>query len=345
MVRIKAHGTVLQPARYSRGNKMLAVAILVSSVVLGITLTSSHHNLHGGSCTSFAEPAVVQNRTRRQFIGHLHSVFPFALSKPQPCRAGEAIASASKSVDTVVFPGAILKSLSDTRQYRALTLPNGLRALLISDADATTCAAALSVHVGFYSDPDQVPGLAHFCEHMLFLGTREYPEENSFKRFLSANGGSQNAFTGETDTTYFFDASPGSLQEALKRFSSFFKDPLFTESGVERELNAIESEDAKNRQSDGFRISQLIKSFAADGHPQRHFGTGNRQTLLVEPSKRGIRPRDELLKLFKLYNAGLMSVCVIGRDPLETLQTWVEDSFSGIHGSSDAVNPASLWQG
>ena len=31
--------------------------------------------------------------------------------------------------------------------------------------------------------------------HMLFLGTKEYPEENSFESFLVANSGSQNAFT------------------------------------------------------------------------------------------------------------------------------------------------------
>lgn len=32
---------------------------------------------------------------------------------------------------------------------------------------------------GYFSDPEDVPGLAHFCEHMLFLGTEPFPEENS----------------------------------------------------------------------------------------------------------------------------------------------------------------------
>lgn len=39
--------------------------------------------------------------------------------------------------------------------------------------------------------------LAPTPRHMLFLGTKEYPEENSFERFLTANSGSQNAFTTE----------------------------------------------------------------------------------------------------------------------------------------------------
>jgi len=46
----------------------------------------------------------------------------------------------------------------------------------------------MNVHVGACSDPVEVPGLAHFCEHMLFLGTERYPEEDSFSKFLSSNG-------------------------------------------------------------------------------------------------------------------------------------------------------------
>ena len=40
-----------------------------------------------------------------------------------------------------------------------------------------------------------VEGLAHFNEHMLFLGTKKYPKEDSFEEFLSANGGASNAYT------------------------------------------------------------------------------------------------------------------------------------------------------
>lgn len=53
----------------------------------------------------------------------------------------------------------------------------------------------MSVRVGHFSDPWEVPGLAHFCEHMLFLGTEKYPDENSYNSFLSQHGGGSNAFT------------------------------------------------------------------------------------------------------------------------------------------------------
>ena len=51
--------------------------------------------------------------------------------------------------------------------------------LTVTKADQA--AAALNVRVGHFSDPDNIPGLAHFCEHMLFLGTDKYPEEGSYQ--------------------------------------------------------------------------------------------------------------------------------------------------------------------
>lgn len=65
------------------------------------------------------------------------------------------------------------------------------------------------------SDPDDLPGLAHFCEHMLFLGTQKYPVENYYQKFLSEHGGSFNAATDSQDTKYFFDIAPEHLAEVL----------------------------------------------------------------------------------------------------------------------------------
>jgi insulysin len=140
---------------------------------------------------------------------------------------------------------------------------------------------AMKVHVGACSDPVEIPGLAHFCEHMLFLGTELYPEEDSFSKFLSSNGGTNNAFTDSERTVYYFELD-GSINtrilEALVRFGSFFSGPLFTESATGRELNAIDSEHAKNLQSDVFRLYELEKDRVNTDHPYSKFFTGNKVT-------------------------------------------------------------------
>lgn len=71
--------------------------------------------------------------------------------------------------------------------------------------------------VGSLSDPPNIAGLSHFCEHMLFLGTKKYPKENEYSQFLSEHAGSSNAFTSGEHTNYYFDVSHEHLEGALDR--------------------------------------------------------------------------------------------------------------------------------
>ena len=167
----------------------------------------------------------------------------------QAARASQPISQPSlcntQTLEDALRGNALLDNVvqtkpGDERKYRPLTLPNGLRVLLISDPASSRSAAALDVHVGSFSDPEEVPGLAHFCEHMSFLGTEKYPEEGDFATFLASHGGSSNAYTDNEDTVYYFDVNADFLQEALDRFAQFFIAPLFTASATARELNAID---------------------------------------------------------------------------------------------------------
>lgn len=166
----------------------------------------------------------------------------------------------------------IVKSQQDNRDYRGLKLPNGLKVLLISDSATDKAAASMTVDVGHMSDPDNLPGLAHFCEHMLFLGTEKYPNENAYSTFLSENGGSSNASTYADNTKYYFDVVHNKLDGALDRFAQFFIAPLFTASATDREINAVNSEHEKNLAIDVWRIRQVNKALADPTHPYSKFG-------------------------------------------------------------------------
>ena len=60
----------------------------------------------------------------------------------------------------------VVKRPTDERDYKAFQLKNGLRVLVISDPTSSRAAAAIDVNVGSLSDPIEIPGLAHFCEHV-----------------------------------------------------------------------------------------------------------------------------------------------------------------------------------
>ena len=98
------------------------------------------------------------------------------------------------------------KSPADKKTYRAIELPNGLRALLISqpteETEKVASAVSMVVEAGSMHEPRGIAGLAHFCEHLLFMGTEKYPDENTFDNFVSKFGGYSNASTHDGFTRY-----------------------------------------------------------------------------------------------------------------------------------------------
>ncbi|XP_016970028.1 insulin-degrading enzyme isoform X1 [Drosophila rhopaloa] len=256
------------------------------------------------------------------------------LNKPKMTIAEGSQKSATRKPDNmepILRLNNIEKSLQDTRDYRGLQLENGLKVLLISDPNTDVSAAALSVQVGHMSDPTNLPGLAHFCEHMLFLGTEKYPHENGYTTYLSQSGGSSNAATYPLMTKYHFHVAPDKLDGALDRFAQFFIAPLFTPSATEREINAVNSEHEKNLPSDLWRIKQVNRHLAKPDHAYSKFGSGNKTTLSEIPKSKNIDVRDELLKFHKKwYSANIMCLAVIGKESLDELESMVLEKFSEI---------------
>ncbi|WP_419582582.1 insulinase family protein, partial [Thiolapillus sp.] len=87
-----------------------------------------------------------------------------------------------------VATAKVIKSKNDKRQYEYLILPNRMRVLLVSDPEADKAAAAMSIEVGSTSNPPGRQGLAHFLEHMLFMGTEKYPDVDEYSSFIKRNG-------------------------------------------------------------------------------------------------------------------------------------------------------------
>ena len=269
--------------------------------------------------------------------------------RPLHAKAADASTTTTQSLATTQDFVDIIKPPLDLSDYVSYTLDNGLRVLLCSDPyQSNDAAAAMDVHVGACSDPDAIPGMAHFNEHMLFLGTKKFPREDSFEAFLASNGGVSNAFTDSENTVYYFTVgaeADSKLAEGLSRFGSFFTEPLFTESATNRELNAIDSENAKNLQSDIFRIFQINKSRANPNHPFSKFFTGNKETLLNGTKRQGIDLRTELINFYNsYYSANQMTLAVVAPQPIDTLKRMVEEAFGEIP-NRNVGTPEEAWAG
>ncbi|XP_065316067.1 insulin-degrading enzyme-like [Gordionus sp. m RMFG-2023] len=232
----------------------------------------------------------------------------------------------------------ITKSETDNCTYRGLELKNKLKVLLISDPEADKAAAALDVHIGNLKDPKTIPGLAHFCEHMLFMGTKKYPSENEYSKFLNEHSGCSNAYTCDDHTNYYFDVAPEHLKGALDRFAQFFITPLFTPSATEREAKAVHAENDKNLQQDSWRFHQLERHICHPEQDFHKFGTGNKKTLLTTPKATGLDVHKELLKFHhEWYSSNIMGLAVLGKESIDELTEWVVEMFGGVENKNITI--------
>jgi len=216
----------------------------------------------------------------------------------------------------------------DDREFAYFTLQNSLKVLLISDPDAEKAAAAVDVNVGSGDDPFDRFGLAHFLEHMLFLGTKKYPVVGEFQEFISARGGDHNAYTSLNHTNYYFDIEVNALEPALDRFAQFFISPLFLAEYVERERKAVHSEYTSKISSEARRERDVIRELVKPTHPLAKFSTGNMKTLRTteQPSL-----REDLVSFYqRFYSSDQMTLVVASQHDLATLKTWVTTKFSDI---------------
>lgn len=270
----------------------------------------------------------------------------------------DAVKSESKVSTVTADHGDFVRPDPDLRKYRSIRLANNLDVLLVSSPESDTESGAVHVKAGHMDDPADRPGLAHFHEHMLFLGTEKYPSEDEYEAFLSSHGGSANAYTDMEDTNYYFSITPlqenddeeggemeaapdkasAALTGSLDRLAQFFIAPKFDVGMVERELRAIDSEYRNSFTSDGWRNYSLLKGSANPEHPFAKFGCGNYNTLtnggkIVDDSttEGGTSPRGELVEFWETYyGAHNVKLCVVGRASLDGLQKAVEDTFGGL---------------
>lgn len=224
-------------------------------------------------------------------------------------------------------PIVINKSPNDERDYAAVTLDNGLKVLMVSDPTTEKSAAALSVGVGAFSDPMDFQGMAHYLEHMLFMGSESFPEPDGYMNFAAENGGSSNAYTSSEITNYMITIENTAFPEALHRLSEFFSAPILDPGYIQKEKNAVNAEWSMRRESEGRSIYRLQRALLGE-HPANRFTIGNLETL-ADKSDRELHPAT-IAFFEKYYSANLMSLVLISPLPAAEMAVLAEQHFSLI---------------
>ena len=219
------------------------------------------------------------------------------------------------------------------------TLANGLRVTLRHVPDLKRCAAALRVAAGSHDVPLAWPGLAHFLEHLLFLGTERFPTGEGLMAYVQGHGGQVNASTRERATDFFFELPNRVFSGGLERLSDMLARPRMNLDDQLREREVLQAEFvAWSQDPAAQRQFALYEGLPAD-HPLRGFHAGNRDSLKVEDPA-----FQQALKDFhqQFYQTGQMTLSLVGPQSLEELKLLAEQFAAALPAGDKVMQAAPL---
>lgn len=213
----------------------------------------------------------------------------------------------------------INKSPNDKAIYQGIKLNNGMTVLLISDENANKSLMSAILPIGSMDDPISQQGLAHYLEHMILMGSKQYPETNSLDAFLNKNGGMNNASTAPHRTAYYLQVNNEAFDEAVTRMADTLAFPLLLESNAKKEVNAVNAEMVRAKSSDGHLLRSVYLATSNPAHPSTKFAVGNNETL---SDKANSQLQTELKKFYNdFYSANLFKVVLYSNQPIEKMAT------------------------
>lgn len=198
-----------------------------------------------------------------------------------------------------------------------LTLANGLRVILHAAPHLKRCAAVVRVAAGSHDAPLAWPGLAHFLEHLLFLGTERFPTGEGLMTYVQQHGGQVNASTRERTTEFFFELPVSNVAQGLERLADMLARPRLALDDQLREREVLQAEFVAWSQDAKAQQQVALLEGVANGHPLRDFHAGNRDSLPVETEafQQGLRTFHA-----QFYQSGQMTLSLAGPQPLDQLQ-------------------------
>ncbi len=157
-------------------------------------------------------------------------------------------------------------------------LDNGLRVCLIRNAQAPLVSTAIWYRVGARDEEAATGGTAHFLEHMMFKGSARYGAGEIDRRTREL-GGTNNAFTSQDSTAYYFSFAGDRWHEALEIEADRMAGLTLEPEEVERERQVIEEELAMYDDDPWDALDKAVHRELFSDHPYGRPIIGTRETL------------------------------------------------------------------
>ncbi|KAG5305857.1 NRDC protein, partial [Pseudoatta argentina] len=252
-----------------------------------------------------------------------------------------AVESRDAKIQQNVHLDPIDKRENDNKEYRAIRLPNGLEALLISNENLTSCSqekkaeCSLCVNVGNFSDPPEFPGISYFLRYILFQDLKKSPEQCTLNKYIKNHNGNNYVSVDNEHTIFYFYIEENSLFVALKRFGDFFVEPIISKQILIEQHN-VQNEFQKSLRKRKKKYDQLFSSFAQTGHPASKFSADHLTKLHDHIDYDKLY---NVLAKFKNrhYSAHRMKLAIQSGLSLDVMEKFVTSCFANV--SNNGIPP------
>ncbi len=164
-------------------------------------------------------------------------------------------------------------------QMEQTTLKNGLPVMMVETDSFPSCTALLLVGAGSRYETPANNGIAHFFEHMVFKGTKKYPDAFTIAATIEGMGGVCNAFTDKDHTGYWIKAPSQHLETMLSILSQMITAPLLPEEEIEREKGVIIEEMNMYEDMPSRKIGDVFEQQMYEGTPLGYDIIGTREMV------------------------------------------------------------------
>ena len=205
----------------------------------------------------------------------------------------------------------------ENSDFHSFTLPNRLKVVVMNPNNGARSAyVALTVGVGSESDPPEFIGFTHLIEHLLFTGSKKFPEDNYIEKVVNKYHGENNGVTKAFTTSYYYRIDQDGLDEFSEVLVDAVNQPLFAVDTIRKEMNNVNSEiSMRMTYNKNLAYYKLIKTIGNKKSKMFSDGFAN-----IDPASIDYEALQRQILDFheKYYSANIMTLAVItSRDPAE----------------------------
>ena len=227
---------------------------------------------------------------------------------------------------------AELKSSVSESGVHSFMLKNGMKVLVKPDHRSPVAVSQVWYKVGSSYEYDGVTGVSHALEHMMFKGTKNL-QPGEFSEIIAANGGSENAFTGQDYTAYFQRISSDRLELCFEHEADRMRNLQLNDAEFKKEIEVIKEE--RRSRTEDKPTSLTYERFNAAAF----INSSYQQPIIGWMEDLDSMQLKDLSQWYKTWYAPNNATLVVAGDvdPLQ-IKTWAEKYF-GVLETSDITPP------